>query len=126
MNFHPVSMPHGAQLSRETLELTAGDVIRLTAAQGVSIFVRDGTAWITQDGDSDDIVIGAGATFAVDRPGLALVTPIHGATVVISALPERARTCRIERVHRNGERYPVLCGRPHAVPTGGPRLAPAV
>lgn len=116
------SAPH----SREILDLGAGDVVRLTDAQGVSIFVRAGTAWITQHGDHDDIVIAAGESFAVNRPGLALVTPIHGATVVVSAPPERARTCRIERVHRDGQRYPVLNGRPQPVVTDGSRLAPAL
>ena len=125
MNFHPVSVPHGTQLSRETLELTAGDYVRLTAAQGISIFVRAGTAWITQDGDHDDIVIGASESFAVNRPGLTLVTPIHGATVVMSGSPERARTCLIERVDRDGQRYPVLRGRPQPAPTDDSGLAPA-
>ncbi len=115
------SAPH----SREILDLGAGDVVRLTDAQGVSIFVRAGTAWITEHGHPDDIVVSEGECFSVDRPGLVLVTPIHGATVVISAPPERARTCRIERIHRDGQHYPVLCRRPQPVPTAESRLAPA-
>ena len=76
MNRHTPNTPQDAQLSRETLELAAGDLVRLTAAQGVSICVRDGTAWITQDHDHDDIVIGASESFVVDRHGLTLVTPV--------------------------------------------------
>ena len=113
-------------LSREILELVGDDVVRLTDARGISIFVRAGRAWITGNGDSGSIVIGAGETFEVDRLGLALVSPIDGATVVISALPDRARTSRIERVDRDGQRHPVLCGRPRTVPTGASPIAPAL
>lgn len=126
MNLFTLNAPHGAQLSRETLELTDGDIIRLPDAQGVSISVRAGTAWITQHGDPDDSVIKAGETFVVDRPGLTLVIPVRATTLVITALPQRARTCRMERVDRDGRRYPVLCGRPQSVPTDRSRLAPAL
>lgn len=112
-------------LSREILELVGDDIVRLTDARGVCVFVRAGTAWITEHGGIDDIVIGAGETFMVDRPGLALVAPIQGATVVISAPPDRARASRIERVDRDAQRYPVLCGRPRPAPIGASRLAAA-
>lgn len=125
MNPHALNAHHGAQHTREIIELAGGDVVRLTDAQGIAVCVRAGTAWITQDGDPDDTVIGSGETFVIDRSGLTLVTPIHGATVVFSALPARARTCRIERIHRNGDRYPVLRGRPQRALTGESDLAPA-
>lgn len=125
MNLHMIKTHHRAELSREILDLTGGDVVRLTDARGVFILVRAGTAWITEHGHPDDIVLREGEGFVVDRPGLVLVTPIHGATVVISAPPERARACRIERVQRDGQLYPVLCGRPQLVPSAESRLAPA-
>ena len=126
MNLRTFSTLDRAQLSRETLELSNGDIVRLPDAEGVAIFVRVGTAWITQHGDHDDHVIAAGETFMVDRAGFTLVAPLGGATVTLSAPPQRARTCRIERVQRDGQRYPVLCGRPSRVPTDATRLAPAL
>lgn len=126
MNRVPRNEPHADQLSRETLELAGSELVRLTNAQGIGIFIRTGNAWITQEHDRDDIVIGAGESFVVNRTGLVVVAPIREATVVISALPARARTCRIERVHDDGQRYPVLCARPQLAPTDGSRLAPAL
>jgi Protein of unknown function (DUF2917) len=116
----------GDQFARETFELTGAQFVRLTDARGVCVSVRAGTVWITQDGDRNDNVVRAGESLVVDRPGLALVTPIPEATIVISALPALARTCRIQRVHPDGERYPVLSARPQPVLPGGRSPSPAV
>jgi hypothetical protein len=122
MKYHAWNAPHGDQLSRETIELTGAQFVRLTVARDISISVRAGTAWITQDGDRNDNVVRAGESFVINRSGLALVTPIPEATVVIAALPAQARTSLIERIHLDGQRYPFLCARPH--PVLGPRLSP--
>jgi Protein of unknown function (DUF2917) len=117
--------PHGAHLSRETLELTGNELVRLIDAQSIVVSVRAGTAWITQQGDRDDVVIGAGESFVIERPGLVLVAPIREATVVIAALPALARTCRITRIDADGRHYPVLCARPRPAVADGLRLSPA-
>jgi hypothetical protein len=120
---HAWNAPRGDQLSRETIELTGAQFVRLTDARGILISVRAGTAWITQDGDCNDNMVRAGERFVINRPGIALVTPIPEATVVISAPPSQARACLIQRVHPDGQRYPVLCAR--SQPVLGPRVSPS-
>lgn len=58
--------------------LPAGEVLRLRVAVGRHIGVVRGVAWVTQDGDPRDIVLGAGESFRFDRKGLGLVMPLGG------------------------------------------------
>lgn len=58
--------------------LPAGEVLRLRVAEGRHIGVVRGVAWVTQDGDPRDIVLGAGESFRFDRKGLGLVMPLGG------------------------------------------------
>jgi len=55
------------------LDLTAGDLLRLSDAKGTTVRVTRGTLWITQDCDVNDIVLTAGDTWTVERDGLTLV-----------------------------------------------------
>ena len=62
-----------------SIELLPGQAFRMQDAVGRRITVVQGHVWITQDRDPRDIVLGAGEDFVVERPGLALVTPLDGA-----------------------------------------------
>lgn len=61
------------QMHKGIIGLPAGEVLRLRVAEGRHIGVVRGVAWVTQDGDPRDIVLGAGESFQFDRDGLALV-----------------------------------------------------
>lgn len=72
--------------SQTPVHLRAREVLDIRDGQGLAVRCLSGALWITQDGDSDDIVLKAGECFVLDRPGLALVTaPIGHATVLVEA-----------------------------------------
>lgn len=50
--------------------------VALHDRQGERIDCLGGQLWITQDGDQRDIVLRAGESFELDRPGLALVSAL--------------------------------------------------
>ena len=54
--------------------LRAREVIDIRNGQGLAVRCLAGSLWITQDGDSDDVVVKAGECFVLDRRGLALVS----------------------------------------------------
>jgi hypothetical protein len=87
------------QLSYIPRRLRAREVLDIRNGQGLVVRCLAGALWITQAGDTDDIVLKAGQCFVLDRPGLALVTaPVGSATVVIEQ-PSRGVPC-------TGQRFP--------------------
>jgi hypothetical protein len=70
------------------LQLRASEVLDIHDGLGLAVRCLAGALWITQNGDSHDIVLKAGQCFVLDRRGLALVSsPVGLATVLI----ERAK-----------------------------------
>lgn len=61
------------------IDLLPGQAFRMQDAVGQRISVLQGHVWITQDRDPRDVVLAAGEDFVIERPGLALVTPLDGA-----------------------------------------------
>lgn len=47
--------------------------MRIERARGTRLVCRQGTAWITMDGDDRDIVLAPGASFVVDSDGVVTV-----------------------------------------------------
>jgi len=70
------------------IRLARGEPLRLQDASGRHLSAVGGTAWVTQETDLRDPVLGAGETFRFDRDGVALVTPLGGpAQVVLEGEP---------------------------------------
>jgi hypothetical protein len=68
------------------IQLRAREVLKLRDGEGLAVRCLGGALWITQDGDTDDIVLKAGQCFVLDRPGVALVSaPVDPAIVVVEA-----------------------------------------
>lgn len=61
-------------------------------AAGWMVRARSGTVWITQDGDSRDIVLKSGQSFVMDRNGVALLTPLDKADICVSYTPAADNT----------------------------------
>jgi Protein of unknown function (DUF2917) len=75
------------------------EVLNIRNGRGLAVRCLTGSLWITQDGDTGDVVLEAGQCFELDRPGLALVSaPIDSATVLVEKA-RRGAPCA-------GQRYP--------------------
>jgi hypothetical protein len=82
-----------SQVNISLIHLRKGQLLDIHDGQGLRVDVLDGVVWITQSYDPRDIVIEAGQSFVLDRPGLALVNSLLTyATIVITiARPVRRR-----------------------------------
>ena len=65
----------------KVLDLSHGDLVELNDARGTTVRVTKGTIWITQEHDTQDIVLRAGDVWTVEREGLTLIEA-HGETLV--------------------------------------------
>ena len=71
------------------LPLTAGSLLRIDGGRDLVVYVWEGDAWITQDGDAEDHMLGAGDWFRVDSTGTVIVSALARTAVSITG-PEPA------------------------------------
>jgi hypothetical protein len=79
-----------------SVRLNTGELLDIDDGEGFTVECLDGAVWITQSNDPRDIVLKAGESFALDKPGLALVcaaaAPAMVAVAVSLRLLPRARS----------------------------------
>jgi len=70
--------------SEVAISLIARGLLDIRDGEGLAVTCVEGVVWITQSDDPRDIVVNAGRSFVLDRPGLALVAaPIGPATITV-------------------------------------------
>lgn len=77
------------ELRHPLIELTAGSTLRVQDGQGRAVVVFEGLVWITLEGDRRDIVLAAGESFSVDRPGLTLVQAFRDSKLLLARAEPR-------------------------------------
>lgn len=77
-------------------ELPRGRTLRMADGRAHDIAVFEGLVWLTQDGDSRDIVLGAGDSFTTDGRGLALLHAFADARLTLLE-PEGAAPAAVTR-----------------------------
>ena len=78
--------------------LAADQFVKLEDAVGVRISNGRGTVWITQDGDTRDVVLGPGDAFIIDREGPSIVQALQPAELTIVEPKQRPRAAYL--LHR--------------------------
>jgi len=71
----------------KVLELSHGDLAELNDARGSTVRVTKGTIWMTQEQDTQDVVLRAGDVWTVERQGLTLLEAQGDALVCIVGAP---------------------------------------
>ena len=73
----------------DQLVMARGSSLRIEDGRGITIRVRWGGAWLTQESDGRDYYLSPGESFCLDRDGSALVTALRRACVdAIAPQPE--------------------------------------
>jgi hypothetical protein len=76
------------RLDAPVLALEAGQLFALDDARGTRIQPREGTLWITEEGEPKDFVVGPGEAFVVARAGRTLVQAVAPARVALTSANE--------------------------------------
>jgi DUF2917 family protein len=56
------------------IEIARGELARIHNGRGALLCVRYGTVWVTQNANTGDVILDAGASLRIDRDGLTLVS----------------------------------------------------
>jgi hypothetical protein len=86
-------MERDEYLIEGALPLARREELRITDGRELLIHVWQGSLWITQEGDTRDIVLEAGDSFRLDRNGVALAKAWDD-TVLALASPHEKRPAR--------------------------------
>jgi hypothetical protein len=77
-----------------SMQLAAGQELRLHDAAGWTVACSHGSLWITQEADTRDLFLDTGGSFVLDRPGLALILARRHTVLAIQPPARRAVTER--------------------------------
>lgn len=77
-----------------TIRLQRGQLIALDDACGLHVKAETGELWVTQAGDPDDIMLEAGESVVIDRPGLTLVSA-PGRASSLTLEPQRKHSVQL-------------------------------
>ena len=70
-------------MSTSLLELRRGEVVRLKSAPGSTIRAHRGRVWLTEEKSAHDVVLDAGQSHLLARPGLAVVEAFTDASISV-------------------------------------------
>ena len=98
------------------LAMTRGSVLSLEDGRGFVLHVREGSVWLTQEGDRQDRYLGTGASFRLDRDGLAVAQATSHSTVTLTPPQPQVRLQREPLAARLRRVWTGLFA-PHARPT---------
>ncbi len=73
------------------VRLNTGELLDINDGEGFTVECLEGAVWITQSNDPRDIVLNAGQSFVLDKPGLALVCAASGPAMASCAIAAAKR-----------------------------------
>lgn len=83
-----------------TVHLRHGQSLALPDIQGTAFMVTRGTLWITQENDTQDVVLRAGDLWMVERDGLTIIEAQNDASMqAVGPTFERATRTRADWLH---------------------------
>ena len=74
-----------ATLTLEPITLATRSVHRIENAKGIRVPCVRGAIWVTQEDDPRDLILAAGQSVVLDRPGLAVVYAFEDAVITVGA-----------------------------------------
>ena len=73
------------ELQHGGLRLHEGTILRVLNGAGTEICARAGSVWISEENETDDVVLDTGGCYRLRHPGLAIVNaPLGDADITLS------------------------------------------
>ena len=98
-------MTNSEHMVLDQLVMARGSSLRIEDGEGITVRVRWGGAWLTQEADGRDHYISPGESFRLDRGGSALVTALQRACIDATAPTPEGYARRIVLWPAGGSEY---------------------
>jgi hypothetical protein len=72
------------ELGRGPIRLEHRQIVRICKGAGQRLCVSEGTVWITETSEPNDVVLESGACYSLKHDGLALVTGLDASVVTVN------------------------------------------
>lgn len=82
--------------TQHTLDLANDGLLSIRDGQAARIRVKEGTLWITEEGEVKDTILAAGDTYTIRHPGLALLTSFGVSRITIEGSAEKVHAGRTQ------------------------------
>jgi hypothetical protein len=81
------------------MTLATGELLRIAEPRSLLVYVAQGEVWITEEGATDDVILGVGSRFRLTRPGAAIVEALAPAVLLLTS-PEEVPAQDISSIER--------------------------
>ena len=78
----------------KVVKMAHGDLVELNDSRGTTVRVTRGTVWLTQEHDTQDVVLRTGDVWTIERQGLTLVEAQGNALVCIVGMGSQTLKAR--------------------------------
>lgn len=96
-----------------SIVLRHGALARLNEARGVRLHVETGSVWVTHDRCTDDVLLRAGESYAIEHAGATVISPLGRQSALVNLEPaSEVEPTLSERVGKISRAFHTM--RPHA------------
>jgi len=90
------------------LELERGGMLRIEDGRDMTVYLWNGSVWLTQDGDQRDVLLGAGGWFRIERKGVTVVYALAECALTLTSPYEERYAAVVQTVAPGGRRARTL------------------
>jgi len=90
------------------LELKRGGMLRIEDGRDMTVYLWNGSVWLTQDGDRRDVLLGVGGWFRIERNGVTVVYALADCALTLTSPYEERYASVLQAVEPGGHRARTL------------------
>lgn len=89
---------------QDMLELKRGGMLRIEDGRRMLVYLWEGSAWLTQDGEPRDVMLGAGSWFRIERGGVTLLYALGDCRLTLTSPYEERYAVAVQVIHPGARR----------------------
>jgi hypothetical protein len=95
-------------IAQASIGMVRGKPIRVDDGRGIEVSVVFGSVWITQERDTQDICLGPGKSFRIERDGATVIDALQPSLVTLTPASRHDRALRVSMLEAGAAPVPLL------------------